>query len=150
MGWYRPAHRKAVPSQELRATLVGRKLLDGDQALRGILLKVGLTTKLGYATHIRELVAGHAMLERLGGSMVRSRSALRTQSAGLHRRLPALVRGGAMVAVAFTSALDAPGRFAKSRTFGTHFRLTLSPLRSVCDATGGRATWGDTNPAKRT
>ena len=27
MGWYRPVHRKAVPAQEMRALLVGRKLL---------------------------------------------------------------------------------------------------------------------------
>ena len=27
MGWYRPVHRKSPPAQEVRALLVGRKLL---------------------------------------------------------------------------------------------------------------------------
>jgi transposase len=29
MGWYRPVHRKSPPAQEVRALLVGRKLLQG-------------------------------------------------------------------------------------------------------------------------
>jgi transposase len=29
MGWYRPVHRKSPPAQEIRALLVGRKLLQG-------------------------------------------------------------------------------------------------------------------------
>jgi transposase len=54
MGWYRSVHRKSVSAQEVRALLVGRKLLQGklldiEGAIRGILcgfgLKVGVTTK---------------------------------------------------------------------------------------------------------
>src|SRR3712207_999562 len=29
MGWFRPVHRKSPPAQEIRALLVGRKLLQG-------------------------------------------------------------------------------------------------------------------------
>jgi hypothetical protein len=29
MGWYRPVHCKSPPAQEVRALLVGRKLLQG-------------------------------------------------------------------------------------------------------------------------
>jgi transposase len=29
MGWYRPVHRKSPPAQEVRALLVGRRLLQG-------------------------------------------------------------------------------------------------------------------------
>ena len=29
MGWYRHVHRKSPPAQEVRALLVGRKLLQG-------------------------------------------------------------------------------------------------------------------------
>jgi transposase len=50
MGWYRPVHRKSPPAQEVRALLVGRKLLQGklldvELSIRGILRGFGL--KLG-------------------------------------------------------------------------------------------------------
>src|SRR5438128_1430121 len=54
MGWYRPVHRKSPPAQEVRALLVGRKLLQGklldvELSIRGILrgfgLKVGEVAK---------------------------------------------------------------------------------------------------------
>src|SRR4051794_41920098 len=50
MGWYRPVHRKSPPAQEVRALLVGRKLLQGKLldvklSIRGILRGFGL--KLG-------------------------------------------------------------------------------------------------------
>jgi transposase len=166
MGWYRPVHRKAVPAQEMRALLVGRKLLqakllDVEGAIRGILrgfgLKVGVTTKPQFAARIRELVAGHAMLERVVEPMLRARDALRTEFAGLHRQLLALVRGdvvcrrlmtapgvGAVVAATFTSAVDDPGRFAKSRTVGAHFGLTPRRYQSgETDVTGGISKVGD-------
>ena len=54
MGWYRPVHRKSPGAQEVRALLVGRKLLqaklrDVELSIRGILrgfgLKVGEVSK---------------------------------------------------------------------------------------------------------
>jgi transposase len=39
MGWFRPVHRQSSPAQEVRALLVGRKLL------RGKLLDVGLSIR---------------------------------------------------------------------------------------------------------
>ena len=46
LGWYRPTHRKSVPAQEIRALLVGRKLLQGklldiEGAIRGFLRDFG-------------------------------------------------------------------------------------------------------------
>ena len=159
-------HRKGLPAQELRALLVGRKLLqakllDVEGAIRGILrgfgLKVGTTTKPQYAARIRELVAGHAMLERVVEPMLRARDALRTEFAGLHRQLLALVRGdavcrrlmtapgvGAVVAATFTSAVDDPARFTRSRTVGTCFGLTPRRYQSgETDVTGGISKVGD-------
>jgi transposase len=72
MGWFRPVHRKSADAQEVRALLVGRKLLqsklrDVELSIRGILrgfgLKVGEISKGRFAARIRELVAGHEMLE---------------------------------------------------------------------------------------
>jgi len=68
MGWYRPVHRKSPDAQEVRALLVGRKLLqaklrDVELSIRGILrgfgLKVGEVSKGRFAARIEELVAGH-------------------------------------------------------------------------------------------
>ena len=67
MGWFRPVHCKSPPAQEVRALLVGRKLLQGklldvELSIRGILrgfgLKVGEVSKGRFAARIRELVAG--------------------------------------------------------------------------------------------
>src|ERR687883_1594491 len=74
MGWYRPVHRKSVPSQEVRALLGARKqlqvkVLDLEQTLRGLLrgfgLKVGDVSRGKLPARIRELAAGHAMLEKI-------------------------------------------------------------------------------------
>jgi transposase len=166
MGWYRPVHRKSVPAQEVRALLVGRKMLQGklldiEGAIRGILrgfgLKVGVTTKPRYGARVRELVAGHPVLERIAEPMLRAREALRVELAVLHRQLLALVRDdatcrrlmtapgvGAVVAATFTSAVDDPGRFAKSKSVGAHFGLTPRRYQSgETDVTGGISRVGD-------
>jgi transposase len=79
MGWFRPVHRKSPDAQEVRALLVGRKLLqaklrDVELSIRGILrgfsLKVGEVSKGGFAARIRELAAGHEMLETVTGAML--------------------------------------------------------------------------------
>src|SRR4051794_39510071 len=76
MGWYRPVHRKSPPAQEVRALLVGRKLLqakllDVELSIRGILrgfgLKLGEVSKGRFAARVRELVGGQPTLERVIG-----------------------------------------------------------------------------------
>ena len=61
MGWYRPVHRKSPDAQEVRALLVGRKLLqaklrDVELSIRGMLrgfgLKVGEVSKGRFAARI--------------------------------------------------------------------------------------------------
>jgi transposase len=65
MGWYRPVHRKSVPSQEVRALLSARKqmqikAMDLEQTIRGLLrgfgLRVGDVSRGRLAARIRELV----------------------------------------------------------------------------------------------
>ena len=81
MGWYRPVHCKSPPAQEIRALLVGRKLLQGklldvELSIRGILrgfgLKLGEVSKGRFAARVRELVAGQPMLERVVEPMLRA------------------------------------------------------------------------------
>ena len=64
MGWFRPVHCKSVGSQEVRALLVGRKLLlgkllDVEFSIRGILrgfgLKMGMVTRRNFEARVRKL-----------------------------------------------------------------------------------------------
>jgi transposase len=166
MGWFRPVHCKSPPAQEIRALLVGRKLLqakllDVELSIRGILrgfgLKVGVVSKGRFAARIRELVTGQAMLERVIEPMLRAREALRAEYHVLHRAVLGIVREdticrrlmtvpgvGALVAITFTSAVDDPGRFTRSRTVGAHFGLTPKKYQSgETDVTGGISKVGD-------
>ena len=85
--------------------------------------------------------------------MLRAREALRAED---HARL-AIVRDdptcrqlmtgpgvGAEVAITFTSAIDDPSRFARSRAVGAHFGLTPKRCQSgETDVTGGISKVGD-------
>src|SRR5919204_112455 len=86
MGWFRPVHCKSPPAQEVRALLVGRKLLQGklldvELSIRGLRrgfgLKLGEVSKGRFAARVRELAGGQPMLERVVEPMLRAREALR-------------------------------------------------------------------------
>jgi transposase len=166
MGWFRPVHCKSPPAQEVRALLVGRKLLQGklvdvELSIRGLLrgfgLKLGEVSRGRFAARVRELAAGQPMLERVVEPMLRAREALRTEYQVLHRAVLALVRGdavrrrlmtvpgvGALVAITFTTAVDDPARFRRSRAVGAHFGLTPKKYQSgETDVTGGISRAGD-------
>jgi transposase len=166
MGWFRPVHCKSPPAQEVRALLAGRKLLqckllDVELSIRGILrgfgLKVGMVSKGRFAMRIRELITGQPMLERVIEPMLRAREALRAEYHALHRAMLGIVRDnatcrrlmtvpgvGALVAITFTSAVDDPARFGRSRTVGAHFGLTPRKYQSgETDVTGGISKVGD-------
>ena len=105
MGWYRPVHCKSPPAQEVRALLVGRKLLQGklldvELGIRGLLrgfgLKLGEVSKGQFAARVRELIAGQPMLERVVEPMLRAREALRCEFHVLHRAVLAIVREDAV------------------------------------------------------
>ncbi|WP_292520552.1 transposase [Mesorhizobium sp.] len=73
MGWCRPVHAKSVTCKDIRALLVGRKLLQGklldvELSIRGILrgygLKVGDVSRGTFEARIRELTAGTSLWRR--------------------------------------------------------------------------------------
>jgi transposase len=166
MGWFRPVHCKSAPAQEVRALLVARKQLqakmrDVELSLRGLLrgfgLKVGEISKGQFAARVRTLVAGHTMLERIAQAMLQAREALRVEFSKLHKAMLAIVRAdavcrrlmtvpgvGALVAITFTSGVDAPERFARSKGVGAHFGLTPRKHQSgETDITGAVSRVGD-------
>ena len=166
MGWYRPVHRKSVPSQEVRALLAARKqmqikAMDLEQTLRGLLrgfgLKVGDVSRNKLAARIRELVSGHAMLERIAEPMLTAREALWSEFAKLHREVLAIVKEdqvcrrlmtvpgvGAVVSLTYRAGVDDPGRFAKSKSVGAFFGLTPKRYQSgEIDVIGAITKVGD-------
>src|SRR5215210_4699860 len=135
MGWFRPVHRKSPGAQEVRALLVGRKLLQTKLRdvelsirLRGFGLKVGEVSKGGFAARVRELAVGHEMLEAVTGAMLAAREGLLAEFMRLHRRMLAVVRAdtvcrrlmtapgvGALVSITFRTAVDDPARFRSAK-----------------------------------
>src|SRR4051812_9800852 len=97
------------------------------------------------------------MLERIAEAMLQAREALKVEFGKLHRAMLAIVRGdevcrrlmtvpsvGALVAVTFTSGVDAPERFARSKGVGAHFGLTPRKHQSgETDITGAVSRVGD-------
>jgi transposase len=166
MGWFRPVHAKSLPAQEVRALLVARKQLqaklrDVELSLRGLLrgfgLKVGEISKGQFAARVRLLVSGHGMLERIAEAMLQARDALRAEFGKLHRAMLSIARGdevcrrlmtvpgvGALIAVTFTSAVDNPERFARSKAVGAYVGLTPKKYQSgETDITGAVSRVGD-------
>ena len=101
MGWYRPVHAKSIGSQEVRALLVGRKLLqakllDVELSIRGILrgfgLKVGEVSRGRFEARIRALAEGNTMLEAVIGAMMQARAALWSEFTRLHREMLKIAR----------------------------------------------------------
>ena len=166
MGWYRPVHCKSLPAQEVRALLAGRKLLqtkllDVEFSIRGLLrgfgLKMGEVSKGRFVTRVQELIAGHAMLEQVIGSMLAAREVLRAEYNRLHRAMLAIVRKdavcrrlmtaqgvGAVTAITYKSAVDDPTRFVKSKSVGAHFGMTQKRYQSgETDIKGSISKVGD-------
>ena len=91
------------------------------------------------------------MLARVVEPRLRAREALRAEDQVLHRAVLAIAREdvtwqrlmgvpgvGALVAITFTSAVDDPARFRRSRAVGAHFGLTPKKYQSgETDVTGG-------------
>jgi transposase len=166
MGWYRPVHAKSAPCKDTRALLAGRKLLQGklldvELSIRGILrgygLKVGEVSRGRFEARIRELTAGHAILETVIGAMLAARMALWNEFTRLHREMLKIARAdrvcrrlmsapgvGALVALTYRSAVDDPSRFAKSGAIGAYFGLTPKKYQSgETDRDGGVSKVGD-------
>ena len=166
MGWYRPVHRKSVSSQEVRALLGARKqlqikVIDLEQTMRGLLRGFGL--KVGDVSHgklpvrIRELAAGHAMLEKIVEPLLSAREAMWREFARLHREVLVIVKEdqvcrrlmtvpgvGALVSLTYRAGVDDPARFIKSKSVGAFFGLTPRRYQSgETDVTGSITKFGD-------
>ena len=139
-------HGKSVSSQEKRALLTSRRSVVGalgalELSLRGVLrnfgLKLGRVSKGRYEARVRELVSGNAMLEAAAEPILGARAALRRELAGLEKLVRGLARQdpvcrllmtmpgvGEVIDLTFTSAIDDPARFRRSKDVGAWAGLT--------------------------
>jgi transposase len=145
-GWFRVVHIKSRESQELRLLLVHRRLLvdkrrDIENAIRGTLkvfgVKVGQVSRLKFSDRVTELVADMPSIAEVIVPMLKVRDVLMEQYQILHHKLKTYVRQdavcrrlmtaqgvGPVAAASFKSGVDAPERFASSRSVGAHFGIT--------------------------
>ncbi len=134
-----------------------------EMSLRGLLrnfgLKFGAISRGRFETRIRELADGNPMLETATESMLRARTSLRQELAGLEKRVRQLAQDdpvchrlmtmpgvGAVVALTFRAAVDDPARFRSSKRVGPWVGLT--PARNQSgerDVSGGITEAGDVN-----
>ena len=162
LGWFRPVHCKSMSAQETRAMLTARKLIqaklqDVENSLRGILrgfgLKVGKTTKRGFATRINELAAGHPALEVIAKATLAVHAVLLREFNGLEKRVRAMSlldpkakllmstpAVGPIISLTYASAIDDPSRFISSKRAGPLFGLTPKKHQSGETDYSGRIT----------
>ena len=127
--------------------LVQSKLHDVEMSVRGTLrgfgLKMGETTRRGFAARARELVSGHPTLEELVEVLLRPREALLREFNLLEKRVRQMARTdararllattpgvGPVVGLTFVAAIDDPARFKSSKTVGAHFGLVPRRFQS--------------------
>lgn len=145
-GWFKPVHVKSIDSQQARTLAAARKhivrsVAAAEQVIRGLLrpfgLKVGVVSRTSFASRVRELVAGNAMLVSIMDPLLAAREALIREYARLHRLVLNVVRTdaacrrmmtmpgiGPVSALTFRSTVDDPHRFRHSRSVGAYLGLT--------------------------
>ena len=166
VGWYTAVHVKTTDSQELRLLLTNRKTLLAaqlaiDNEIRGTLkafgFKIGAVTPTTFCERVTGLLADRPRLLAMVAPMLKAREDLRRQFAVLHRmmlhatkahpacrRLMTVPGVGAVVALTYATAIDAPERFVHSRDVGAHFGLTPRKYASgEIDRNGGISKSGD-------
>jgi len=166
LGWFRPVHCKSAPAQETRALLTARRLVQGklydiEMSLRGILrgfgLKVGRTTKAGFASRITELTEHHPALKTIAKALLAVHAVLLKELDGFEKQVRKLARGdnrvrllmtapgvGPIVGLTYVGAIDDPARFSSSKTAGAHFGMTPKKYQSgEIDITGRISKIGD-------
>lgn len=151
-GWFRQAHIKSEGCYRIRLLLVQRrnlkrKFLDLENTVRHSLkafgIRLGKVGRGGFEEAVRAAVAGDAMTVGLMECMLRARAALWTEYLVLNklvvqlamqddlcRRFMAIPGVGPVTALSFTSAIDDPGRFRRSRDVAAYFGLTSKRWQS--------------------
>jgi len=166
LGWFKPVHCKSALAQETRALLTARKLvlgklLDVQMSLRGILrgfgLKIGRTTKAGFASRVMELTEHHPALKAIAKALLAVHAVLLRELDGFEKQVRKLAKGdartrllmtapgvGPIVGLTYVGAIDDPARFSSSKSVGAHFGMTPKKYQSgETDVSGRISKMGD-------
>lgn len=151
-GWFRQAHIKSESCYRIRLLLLQRrnlkrKFLDLENAIRHSLkvfgIRLGKVGRGSMEKAVRDAVAGDPMTAGLMDCMLRARAALWAEYLTLHklatqlamrddlcRRFMAIPGVGPVTALSFSSAIDDPARFCRSRNVAAYFGLTAKRWQS--------------------
>jgi transposase len=151
-GWFRQAYVKTDGAYRLKLLLthrrnLKRKFLDLENAIRHSLKSFGVRLNKvgrgGFEQAVREACAGDAFTAELMECMLTARAALWRQYLRLHklavglvardelcRRFMAIPGVGPVTALTFSTAIDDPSRFRRSRDVAAYFGLTSKRWQS--------------------
>ena len=145
-GWFKEVRVKDIDSHLVKALLVSRALLvkikrDLENQIRGLLKNLGLVIGRGkfnvFAVRTEELIEDRPELVAVIRPLLAARKAIEEQVHNLDRRVLKLARNDAQVrrfmtvpgvgpvtALCFTTTIDDPTRFKRSRSVGAYVGLT--------------------------
>lgn len=151
-GWFNAIHMKSEASYRLRFLLshrrvLKRKFLDLENTIRHSLkvfgIRLGNVGRAAFEAKVRELVTKDRFVAAMTDGMLRARAALWEEYKRLHklvvqfvardpvsRRFLSVPGVGPVTALAFRTAIDDTGRFARSRDVGAYFGLTPKRFQS--------------------
>lgn len=146
VGWYKEVTVKSMDTHAVRALLTARAQLVGQltqlkNTIRGLMKTFGLIVPSGsgrqFERRVREAIDGHPVLTVVIAPLLATSDTVRVQITHLEsavgkrartdpvvRRLMTAPGVGAVVALAFTSAIEDPTRFRRSSSVGAYLGLT--------------------------
>jgi transposase len=165
-GFFKPVYVKSLPAHAVRSLIIARKKLVGQRVtlenqIRGLAVVFGVRLPralspafirqalqasegiLGLSAAMRGLVAARAAVL---AAVVAIDGDIRkmARASGSCRRLMSIPGVGQLTALAFTAAVDDPGRFRRSRDIGAYLGLVPRRYQSgEVDYTGGTSKCGD-------
>jgi len=165
-GFFKPVHVKSLPAHALRSLIIARKKLVGQRVtlenqIRGLAVVFGVRLPRALtAAFMSQALRASEGITGLSAAM-RGLTAARTavlaavaaidadirrmvRASGACRRLMTIPGVGQLTALAFTAAVDDPGRFRRSRDIGAYLGLVPRRYQSgEVDYTGSISKCGD-------
>src|SRR5205814_10138013 len=164
-GFFKPVHVKSLPAHAVRSLIIARKKLVGQRVtlenqIRGLAVVFGVRLPRalnpafvrqalrasdgvpGLSAAMRGLVAARtavlAAIVAIDGDIRRM-----VRASDACRRLMSIPGVGQLTALAFTAAVDDPGRFRRSRDIGAYLGLPRRYQSGAVDYTGSISKCGD-------
>ena len=165
-GFFKPVHVKSLPAHAVRSLIIARKKLVGQRVtlenqIRGLAVVFGIRLPRALSpAFIRQALQASEGIPGLSAAMrglVAARAAVlaavvaidadikrMVRASDACRRLMSIPGVGQLTALAFTAAVDDPGRFRRSRDIGAYLGLVPRRYQSgEVDYTGSISKCGD-------